>query len=103
MASPSLHYLPIGRDPVMGAKIARMRMLLLAEGVLVGLRRCQPSDAFAEVVNIARTASLSPYAVAAALVALTSGQFAADTDDPAILAVQNALGTMLSTRESPSQ
>src|SRR5689334_11141617 len=103
MASPNVHYLPLRSDPALGAKAARMRMLHLAEGVLVGLRRCPPADAFAELVNTARTAGLSPYAVANALVAMTSGQFRDDADDPAILAVRRAWGSLLEVPGSLGQ
>lgn len=58
--------------------IGRARMLHLAEGVLVALRRCTPEAALAELVDAARASHLSPYAVACGLVSLAAGDISGD-------------------------
>ena len=58
--------------------IGRARMLHLAEGVLVALRRCTPEAALAELVDAARVSHLSPYAVACGLVSFAAGDISGD-------------------------
>lgn len=64
---------PARSDPVFEDAVARARTLHLAEGVLVGLRRCAPENAIAELVSVAGAAGLSTSAVARELVTLVSG------------------------------
>lgn len=64
------------------------RILDLAEGVLVGLRRYSAGEAFEELVSVASRCGLSVSAVAAALVALAAGDTdAAELNSAAALAV----------------
>lgn len=58
--------------------IGRARMLHLAEGVLVALRRCSPEAALTELVDAARVSHLSPYAVACGLVSFAAGDISGD-------------------------
>jgi hypothetical protein len=67
------HYFLLGYSP--GVLDGR-RMLDLAEGVLMGLRRYSSSDAFEELVCVASRHGLSVSSVAAAVVSLAAG----DTD-----------------------
>ena len=64
--------------------ISRARMLHLAEGVLVALRRCTPEAALTELVDAARESHLSPYAVAAGLVSFAAGSIS-DDDVPEVV------------------
>lgn len=64
---------PAWSDPVFEDAVARARNLHMAEGVLVGLRRCAPESAIAELVSVARAAGLSTSTVARELVSLVSG------------------------------
>ncbi|MBC2640770.1 MULTISPECIES: ANTAR domain-containing protein [unclassified Rhodococcus (in: high G+C Gram-positive bacteria)] len=56
----------------------RTRILDTAEGVLIGIRRIGPADAFDELVGAARRYGVSVFALAEALVALASGNEAPD-------------------------
>lgn len=58
--------------------MARARTLHLAEGILIGLQRCSPEQAIAELVGAGRDAGLSTYALARGLVAAASGGVVAD-------------------------
>lgn len=80
-----------------GRDISRVRVLHLAEGVLIGWRRCNPEAAFAELVDTARQAGLSPLAVAGALVALASGSDRA-VDDRALATARQRWGALLGAR-----
>jgi hypothetical protein len=55
---------------------AKARKLHLAEGILVALRRATPEVVIGELVDAARQAGLSPYVLAAGLVAVASGDAA---------------------------
>ena len=59
------------------------RILDLAEGVLMGLRRYSSSDAFEDLVRVASRHGLSVSVVAAALVALAAGDTDAAERNPA--------------------
>lgn len=48
------------------------RVLDLAEGILVGIRRCRPEDAFNEFLDVAKQYDLSVFTVTSALVALAT-------------------------------
>jgi len=74
--------------------IARARTLHLAEGVLVGLRRCSPEQAIAELVSAGRDAGLSTYALARGLVAAASGDDGT-VSDPAARVAEHRWGTLL--------
>jgi hypothetical protein len=79
------HYFPFGYSP--GVLDGR-RMLDLAEGVLMGLRRYSSSAAFEELVCVAGRYGLSVSVVAAALVGLAGGDTdAAELNSAAALAV----------------
>lgn len=77
----------IGARRTPASDILRARTLHLAEGVLIALRKCRAEAALAELMEVARGAALSPYAVAAALVSVAAGDVAADPGDPAVIAV----------------
>lgn len=77
--------------------IGRARMLHLAEGVLVALRRCSPEAALTELVDAARQAHLSPYAVACGLVSFTAGDISGD-DVPEV--VKQRWGALLDSVEA---
>ncbi len=49
------------------------RVLDTAEGVLIGLRRCGPDAAFAELVDVSRRRSVPVFALASALIELARG------------------------------
>jgi AmiR/NasT family two-component response regulator len=59
----------LGRDPMLQAR----RSLDLAQGILIGLRRCTTEAAFDELVTVAHKHAVSVSAVASALVTLTTG------------------------------
>lgn len=50
-----------------------VRILDIAEGVLLGLRRYSVERSFAELIDVARRHALSPFDLAAALVAAAGG------------------------------
>ena len=50
-----------------------VRILDIAEGVLLGLRHGSIEDSFTELIGVARRYSLSPFVLADALVAAASG------------------------------
>lgn len=64
------------------------RSLDLALGILVGLRRCGPADAFAELVQVSTDRGLSPFALGRALVAASSRGAVVDSDAAAVVAVE---------------
>ena len=100
MTASNMRQLPAWANPVIGSGPTRVRVLHLAEGVLVGLRRRPPEDVLAELVNTARRAGLSPYVVAAALLKVASGQCPEDLSDPAIAVVHEAWGSLLGLQPS---
>jgi hypothetical protein len=64
------------------------RSLDLALGILVGLRRCGPGDAFAELVQVSTDRGVSPFALGRALVAAASRGSVVDSDAAAVVAVE---------------
>ena len=73
------------------------RVLDLALGVLVGLRRCGPKDAFSELVQVANRWGLSPFALGRALVAAASTPMTRVADSVAATAVADEWGRLLYT------
>jgi MFS superfamily sulfate permease-like transporter len=71
------------------------RILDLAEGVLIGLRRYPADAAFAEIVSVARSYGLSVSVVAATLVAVATGDTDGATTHPAAVAVDLAWSQLL--------
>jgi hypothetical protein len=72
------------------------RVLDLAEGVLVSLRRYSPEAAFGELVAVAHRHDITVSAVAAALVALATGDIEATEPNPIEAAIaQHAWGGLL--------
>jgi len=69
----------LGRDPVLEGR----RVLDLAEGILIGLRRCRPEAAFDELITVAHRRGVSVSAVAAAVVALATGDDDGAASNPA--------------------
>ncbi|MCW2690326.1 MAG: putative RNA-binding protein [Mycobacterium sp.] len=59
------------------------RVLDLAEGVLIALRRCWPDAAFDELIAVAQRHGVSVSAVASALVALATDENRAAAPNPA--------------------
>lgn len=74
--------------------MARARTLHLAEGILIGLRRCSPEQAIAELVSAGRDAGLSTYALARGLVAAAGGRDGM-VSDPAARVAEHRWGTLL--------
>lgn len=74
--------------------MARARTLHLAEGILIGLRRCTPEQAIAELVSAGRDAGLSTYALARGLVAAAGGLDPMGSD-PAARVAEHRWGTLL--------
>ncbi|PRC45894.1 hypothetical protein C6A85_92860, partial [Mycobacterium sp. ITM-2017-0098] len=62
--------------------VSKARMFHLAQGILVGLRRCTPEEVIGELIETAQRFGLSPFALARALVTVTAGgaHTAADAD-----------------------
>lgn len=82
------------------------RVLDNAEGVLMGLRRCDASAAFNEILGAARQQGVPVFALAEALVCLTGGVAAQDTRAcAAMAAAEREWGAMLelSRGEAPSR
>lgn len=75
--------------------VARTRILNLAEGVLVGLLNSTPEHSLNQLLSAARSSGVSPYAIAFALVSVSSGQRALDCDDPATATVRRCWGAAL--------
>lgn len=67
----------LGRDPMLEGR----RVLDLAQGILIGIRRYRTEAAFEELVTVAHEHDVSVSAVAAALLALATGT-AHETDVP---------------------
>jgi ANTAR domain len=63
------------------------RSLDLAQGILIGLRRCTTEDAFDELVTVAHKHSVSVSALASALVTLGTGTADEPESDRDALAV----------------
>jgi hypothetical protein len=78
-----------------GCSAARARILHLAEGVLIGLLGSTPENSWDELRAAARESGLSPYAIAFALVAVSSRQRTLDAGDPATAAVRRCWGDVL--------
>jgi hypothetical protein len=75
------------------------RILDLAEGVLIGLRRYPAGEAFEELISVASRHGLSVSVVAAALVALAAGDTdAAELNPAAALAVELEWSQLLSLK-----
>lgn len=90
-----LHELgPEGSFPRNDDSVTRARTLHLAEGVLIGLRRCSPEQAIAELVSAGREAGLSTYALARGLVAAAVG-YQSTTADPAARVAEHRWGALL--------
>jgi hypothetical protein len=73
--------------------VVRARTLHLAEGILIGLRRCSAEQAIAELVSAGRDAGLSTYALARGLVVAAGRDGMAV--DPASRAAEHRWGTLL--------
>jgi hypothetical protein len=74
------------------------RGLDLAEGILIGLRRCRTETAFEELVDVALRHGVSVSAVASALVGLATGDTdAAEPTSAATLAAQLQWSGLLSS------
>jgi hypothetical protein len=80
--------------------MARARTLHLAEGILVGLRRCSPEQAINELVATGRDAGLSTYALARGLVA-AAGSHDGTVTDPAARVAEHRWGSLLSPQSHP--
>jgi hypothetical protein len=74
--------------------VGRARMLHLAEGILIAVRRCSPEQAIVELVSAGRDAGLSTYAVARGLVAVAGGHDGMEAD-PACRVAEHRWGTLL--------
>jgi hypothetical protein len=87
--------------------MARARTLHLAEGILIGLRRCSPEQAITELVSAGRDAGLSTYALARGLVAAAGGRDGI-ASDPAARVAEHRWGALFPspprhlTNEKPS-
>jgi hypothetical protein len=77
------HGAGLGRDPMLQAR----RSLDLAQGILIGLRRCTTEGAFDELVTVAHKHSVSVSALASALVTLGTGTVDERESDRDALAV----------------
>lgn len=77
--------------------VARARTLHLAEGILIGLRRCSPEQAIAELVSAGRDAGLSTYALARGLVVAAGGHDGL-APDPACRVAEHRWGMLLPPR-----
>lgn len=73
--------------------LTRARTLHLAEGILIGLRRCSPEQAIAELVAAGRAAGLSTFALARGLVVAAGGHDSTDPD-PASRVAEQKWGTL---------
>lgn len=80
--------------------LARARTLHLAEGILIGLRRCSPEQAIAELVAAGRDAGLSTFALARGLVTAAGGPDGIDAD-PASRVAEQRWGTLFPRQEQP--
>ncbi|QIV84265.1 hypothetical protein [Mycolicibacterium frederiksbergense] len=80
--------------------MARARTLHLAEGILIGLRRCSPEQAIAELVSAGREAGLSTYALARGLV-LAAGGYRDTTVDPAARVAEHRWGALFRRPSAP--
>ena len=81
----------------------RARMRHLAEGTLIALLRCRDHTAMNDLIEGARSAGLSPYAVAAALVSVTAGEVPPDSQNPAHVLVRQRWGALLGLEPAPHQ
>jgi ANTAR domain-containing protein len=77
------HRAGLGRDPMLQPR----RALDLAQGILIGLRRCTTEAAFDELVTVAHKHGVLVSSVAAALVTLTTGTASESHQDPDALAI----------------
>ncbi|MDZ7883621.1 MAG: ANTAR domain-containing protein [Mycobacterium sp.] len=80
--------------------MTRARTLHLAEGILIGLRRCSPEQAIAELVAAGRAAGLSTFALARGLVIAAGGHDSTDPD-PASQVAEQRWGTLFPQRDTP--
>lgn len=85
---------PEAAFPGVDDSVARARTLHLAEGILIGLRRCSPEQAIAELVSVGRDAGLSTYALARGLV-IAAGGCDGVISDPAARVAEHRWGTLL--------
>jgi hypothetical protein len=87
-----------GRSP--DPRRAGARVLDTAEGVLIALRGCTLNQAFAEIVQTAKTHNVSTLSLADALVALAQNQASQDGDDAAYVAARAAWGHLFDRSRS---
>lgn len=80
----------MGSSPLEGR-----RVLDLAEGILIALRRCSVEAAFAELVEVAHRHDMNVSATAAALVNLATDANAADRHPVEAAVVQLEWGSLL--------
>jgi hypothetical protein len=86
------HRAGLGRDPTLQAR----RSLDLAQGILIGLRRCTTEAAFDELVTVAHKHSVSVSAVASALVTMaTETADETDSDRDALAVAHVAWGDLI--------
>ena len=74
---------------------AGARVLDAAEGVLIALRGCSLNQAFVEIVQTAKSHSVSTLSLADALVAIAQTQAFQDNDNPAFAAAHATWGHLL--------
>ncbi|MCF6388980.1 hypothetical protein L2K20_18545 [Mycobacterium sp. MBM] len=89
-------YHELGPDSAVGAdreSQARVRTLHLAEGILIGVRRCSAEQAITELVAAGQEAGLSTYALARGLVAAAAAD--GPVADPAARVAQHRWGDLL--------
>lgn len=82
-------------EPRADEAIARARILHLAEGILMGVRRVAAEDALGELVDVARAAQMSPFTVAEALVSLAGGAVPPSSKSPALALVDQHWGDLM--------
>jgi ANTAR domain len=76
------------------------RMLDLAEGILIGLRRYSADAAFAELISVARRHAVSVSAIAAAVVAMAIGDETTPSHPDALKAAQLAWSDLFTQKET---
>jgi hypothetical protein len=86
--------------PSQDPRRAGARILDIAEGVLIALRGCTLNQAFAEIVQTAKTHNVSTLRLADALVALAQNQASPHGDDAAFVAARAAWGHLVDRSRS---
>lgn len=81
--------------PGSGSGRSGARILDIAEGVLLVLRGCSRDQAFAEIVQTAKTHNVSALSLAEALVTLAEFPYRDHVIDPAVVAARAAWGHLL--------